>query len=130
MTPQIWRMFFWVAAVFNFLAGLPPLLAPTLTTISIGMPAPDPQYIYIVQMFGAAVSIFGIGYALVALGQAGQRQIITLGLIGKIGVVALLALRTRDIEVPQQLVTAASGDFLFSIGFAVFLFSRATTSKA
>lgn len=130
MTPKNWRAFFWFAAIFNFMAGLPPLLVPSLTAASLGIPAPDPQYIFIVQMFGAAVSIFGIGYAMVAAGQAGQRQIITLGLIGKICVVALLALRALEIDVPQQMTTAAAGDFLFSIGFAAFLLTHATTSKA
>lgn len=121
MTDRFWPAFFWVAAAYNFLAGLPPLLMPTLSTVNAGLPPLDPRHTILVQMMGLLICIFGVGYAMVASGSPAARQIVLLGFVGKLGVCVLVALRLREIEVPTAMLLAAAGDFLFLIVFIVFL---------
>lgn len=116
-----WKSFFWLAAAYNMLAGLPPVLAPTLAMQSFGAPAPDPLYVFPIQLMGALVTTFGIGYALVAMGRTTARDILILGIIGKWGLCLLLAIRLTQIELPPQIIYAAGGDFLFALGFLIYL---------
>jgi len=116
-----WRAVFWAAAAFNFLAGLPSVLAPSAAAATSGLPALDPQLILIAQVGGLLICSYGLAYAMVAMGQPGARQIIFLGLVGKLGVCVLVALRLRDVAVPPAMIWASLGDFIFIIAFAVFL---------
>lgn len=116
-----WRAIFWAAAGFNFLAGLPSLLAPSAAGAASGLPPLDPQLIIIAQMTGLLICSYGLAYAMVAMGQPGARQIVFLGLIGKIGVCILVALRLREVAMPPAMVWASFGDFIFVLAFAVFL---------
>ena len=121
MNGKFWPALFWVAAVYNFIAGLPSLLAPGFSALSMGIPPYDPQHIIVVQLAGALICLFGVGYAMVAMKTPGGRDIVLLGLIGKIGVCVLVAGHLIWGHVPQSLVLAAAGDFLFAIAFAVYL---------
>ncbi|MBX3488261.1 hypothetical protein [Parvibaculum sp.] len=121
MNGKFWHALFWTAAVYNFIAGAPLLLAPSLAAANAGIPPFDPQHIIIAQLAGLVVCLFGIGYAMVAMNTSGGRAIVILGLIGKLGVCALVAGHLLWGHVPQLLVLAAAGDFLFAIAFAVYL---------
>lgn len=121
MPEKSWRAIFWAAAAYNFLAGLPSLIAPDAAAASAGLPPFDPQHLIFAQMTGLLICVFGIGYAMVALGKPGARQIVLLGTLGKVGVCVLLALRMREIAVPSQMIAAAIGDFLFILAFVAFL---------
>jgi hypothetical protein len=116
-----WRAVFWAAAAFNMLAGLPSLLAPEAAGAAAGLPPLDPQFVIVAQTSGLLICSFGLGYAMVAMGQSGARQIILLGLIGKLGVCILVALRMRETAVPPMMAWASVGDFIFIIVFAAFL---------
>lgn len=121
MREKIWPMVFWAAAVFNFLAGLPSVLTPSMSAINIGLPPLVPEHVMLAQMSGLLICIFGVGYAMVAMGRPGARQIVFLGLLGKIGVCVLLALRLREIDVPAPMIWLTLGDLLFVIAFVTFL---------
>jgi hypothetical protein len=116
-----WRVIFWAAAAFNFLAGLPSVLAPSAAAAASGLPPLDPQLILIAQVGGLLICSYGLAYAMVAMGQPGARQLVFLGLIGKIGVCVLVVLRLRDVAVPPAMIWASFGDFIFIIAFAIFL---------
>lgn len=127
MNGRFWSAFFWVAAVYNFIAGTPLLLAPDLSAANAGMSPFDPQHIIIAQLAGLAICAFGIGYAMVAMKMPGGREIVIPGLIGKLGVCTLVAGHLLWGHVPQLLVLAAGGDFLFSIAFAIYLLNTPKT---
>jgi hypothetical protein len=116
-----WRVIFWAAAAFNMLAGLPSVLDPNAAGAASGLPPLDPQFVIIAQIGGLLVCSYGLAYAMVAMGQPGARQIIFLGLLGKLGVCVLVALRLREVAVPPAMVWASVGDFIFIVAFAVFL---------
>ncbi|MEQ8827563.1 MAG: hypothetical protein RIC82_07300 [Parvibaculum sp.] len=130
MNGKFWPVFFWVAAVYNFIAGVPSWQAPTHSAASMGISPYAPQHISVAQLAGALICLFGIGYAMVAMKTPGGRDIVILGLIGKLGVCVLVIGHLIWGHVPQLLVLAAAGDFLFAIAFAVYLKggSRATAA--
>ena len=110
----IWRIFFWIAAVFNFLIGLAGMLSPAANIDA--------------RIVGLLVFCFGIIYVLVARDPARYGSALWAGVIGKIGVVALL--------VPGQLGESGNPvvagilalDAAFAIGFLAFLMSRGDDS--
>jgi len=130
MTGKFWPALFWAAAVYNFVAGAPLLLAPGLAAANAGIPPFDPQHIIIAQLAGMAICLFGIGYAMVAMKMPAGREIVILGLIGKLGVCALVAGHLLWGHVPQLLVLAAAGDFLFSIAFVIYLLKTSQAPAA
>jgi hypothetical protein len=125
-----WRAIFWAAAAFNMLAGLPSLLSPEAAGAAAGLPPLDPQFVIVAQVSGLLICSFGLGYAMVAMGQPGARQIVLLGLIGKLGVCILVALRMSETVVPPTMVWASAGDFIFIVAFAVFLIKGPKPSSA
>lgn len=121
MTGKFWPALFGGAALYNFAAGLPPLLIPSLSAENLGLPPYDPQHIIIAQLAGLLICLFGIGYAMVAMGTPGGREIVILGMIGKLGVVLLVAGHLLWGHAPLGLAVAAGGDFLFALAFLVYL---------
>ena len=65
---------------------------------------------------------------MVALGSPGARQIVILGLIGKLSLCVLLALHLMQGPVPQPMLVATAGDLLFSIAFIIWLVRSSTSS--
>jgi predicted membrane channel-forming protein YqfA (hemolysin III family) len=118
---KVWRALFWAAALYNFAAGLPSLLAPAASMANQGLPPLDPQHVILAQLTGMLIAVFGIGYAMVAMGRPGAREIVFLGLLGKVGVCVILALRLREVAVPPAMIWATAGDFLFILAFAAYL---------
>lgn len=127
---RFWAALFWTAAFYNFLAGLPPLLAPTLSVAAAGMPPLDPQHVIIAQMMGLMICVFGIGYAMVAMGSPAARPIVLLGIVGKAGVCLLVALRLREVDLPASMLAATAGDLLFVVAFIFFLSRPSRTPAA
>lgn len=121
MNGKFWPALFWTAAVYNFVAGLPSLLAPGLSARYMAIPSYDPQHVIVVQLAGGLICLFGVGYAMVAMKVPGGRDIALLGLIGKLGVCLLVIGHLIWGYVPQPLVLAAAGDFLFAIAFTAYL---------
>tara|TARA_R110002110_G_scaffold213773_2_gene427193 strand:+ start:2602 stop:2988 length:387 start_codon:yes stop_codon:yes gene_type:complete len=121
MASSKWRYFFWVAAVYNFAAGLMPMLAPEASAASAGLPIPEGLNIFNMQIMGAMICTFGIGYAMVALGRPGAFEIVLMGLIGKLALCVLLVINMQSYVFPQTVVVATAGDFIFVILFAIFL---------
>lgn len=115
MTGKIWPTLFWLAALYNFAAGLPSLLG-------LGLPAGElaAEHLLTIRLAGLLICTFGIGYALVALGLPGTRHIVTLGIIGKLGVCALVLLYISAL--PPVMPMLAAGDLLFVVAFAIWLY--------
>lgn len=124
-----WRAFFWFAAVWNLLAGLPGLIDPQGSLARFGMSLPaaaDP----LVRMIGLIVATFGIGYALVARDPPGNRGIVIIGVIGKLGTFAIFAGDWAFRGGSGPLAAMGAGDLLFAIAFLIFLSKSGKTSAA
>ena len=114
-----WRLFFWVALVFNLLAGLPLLLAPNLMLTSLGTAVPVDLLFH--RFTGLLVVCFGGLYALVAQDAVRFRPLVWLGIVGKAGVVALFTEAYLNGRVPFSLYAISLGDVAFIAGFVAFL---------
>lgn len=114
-----WRLFFWVALVFNLLAGLPLLLAPNLMLSSLGTGIPVDLLFH--RFTGLLVVCFGGLYALVAQDAVRFRPLVWLGIFGKAGVVALFTEAFLNGRVPFSLYAISLGDVAFVVGFVAFL---------
>jgi hypothetical protein len=114
-----WRLFFWVAMIFNLLAGLPLLLAPTLMLTSLGSDVPTDLLFH--RFTGLLVVCFGGLYALVAQDAVRFRPLVWLGIVGKAGVVALFTEAYLNGRVPFSLYAISLGDVAFVAGFVAFL---------
>lgn len=114
-----WRLFFWIATVFNLLAGLPLLLAPNIMLTALGSDAPADFLFH--RFTGLLVVCFGGLYALVAQDAVRFRPLVWLGIAGKAGVVALFTEAYLSGRVPFSLYAISLGDVAFVVGFVAFL---------
>jgi hypothetical protein len=114
-----WRLFFWVATVFNLLAGLPLLLAPDVMMMSLDVDVPADLLFH--RFTGLLVVCFGALYALVAQDAVRFRPLVWLGIVGKVGVVALFTEAYVNGLVPFSLYAISLGDVAFVAGFIAFL---------
>lgn len=105
-----WRIFFWAAALFNFAIGLAGMLGPAASIDA--------------RIVGLLVFAFGVIYVLVARNPARYGSTLWAGVIGKIGVVALLAPGQFGEDGNALLAGVLALDAVFAIGFLAFLLSR------
>jgi len=105
-----WRGFFWAACLFNLVIG--------------GMTMFSPEAAVDTRIIGLLVVCFGITYFLVAREPTRFAPVLWPGIIGKLGVVGLLAPDAMGTEI-DWLVTGVLGlDVFFAAGFVIFLFSK------
>ncbi|MBV7258033.1 hypothetical protein [Erythrobacter crassostreae] len=105
---SFWRIFFWAAALFNFLIGLAGMLAP--------VPSIDERII------GLLVFCFGVIYALVARDPQRYAKVLWAGVIGKLGVVGLMLPTVLGGDGGALSIVILSLDAVFALGFLAFLF--------
>ena len=119
-----WRVFFWVAAVFNTSVGLPLLFAPDVLLASFGQSVPDELLYH--RFTGLLVLCFGAVYAFIANDLMRYRPLVWLGVVGKLGVVALFTQAYLGGRVPFSAYAVSLGDLAFAAAFLVFLLGRRT----
>lgn len=105
-----WRSFFWAAAVYNFVIGLAGMLVPQATLDG--------------RIIGLLVFAFGLIYALVARDPIRFAPTLWAGVIGKVGVVGLLAPQALAVDGDILIAVILAGDAVFALGFLVFLLRR------
>ena len=108
-----WRIFFWIAAAFNFMIGLAGMLVPESSIDG--------------RIIGLLVFAFGLIYFIVAGDPIRYGRVLWAGVLGKVGVVALLGPTEFAGEGSALIAAVLAGDALFAFGFLVFLFTRADT---
>ena len=120
MSDTFWIRLFLVAGVYNLLAGLPMLLAPsTMAGISgLAMPAGDLMF---PRLAGSLIVTLGIGYFMVASDLVRHRSIAVLGTIGKLAAFALLAIYMVRGAIPFRLFLIGVGDLIFAVFFIRYL---------
>jgi hypothetical protein len=119
MSDSAWKFVFAAAAIFNLIAGLPLLLAPTQGLAMMSLP-PQPMMLF-VQLAGGLIVMFGVAYAVVARNLA-LREIVWLGAIGKAMAVALLTIHWSAGQISDTVFVMEFGDVAFTLLFLWFLF--------
>ena len=106
-----WRSFFWAAMAFNVIIG----------TVGMLSPAADVD----ARIIGLLVRGFGFVYFFVARDPLRFAPVLWAGILGKVGVVALLAPQAFGPDGDPIVAGALGGDGLFAIGFLAFLLTIA-----
>lgn len=122
----MWRAFFVVAALYNVVAGLPLLVAPDAMLQALNAPVPDDLLYH--RFTGLLVLVFGGFYAAVAHDQDRFGPLVWLGVVGKAGVILLMAEAFMAGRVPFDGFAIALGDLLFVFGFLTFLLRTKKTA--
>lgn len=118
-----WRTFFIAAAIFNFMAGLPLLLAPDTMAVTLDMP--PPADLLFPRLAGILITCFGGVYWFIANDLERYRPLVWLGVAGKGAVVALFALALMQGTAPFKAFALSLVDLAFGIGFLIFVLSPA-----
>ena len=111
-----WTRFFYAAAIFNFLIGLAGMLVPESTLDG--------------RIIGLLVFSFGLMYLLVARDPERYGATLWAGVIGKLGVVGLLAPATFFDGGDPVIMVILVLDLLFALGFLVYLFNRPEAAES
>lgn len=119
MSDSAWKILFGFAAIFNFIAGLPLLLAPVQAVEMLGI-VPQPTQFF-AQMSGGLIVTFGIGYAMVARNLS-LREFALLGAIGKLLAFSIVTIYWRASELSDLTFGLGFGDFVFALIFLWFAF--------
>ena len=107
MAMRFWKAVLWAAAAFNLLVAVPSFFLP-------GAAVND-------QIIALLVGCFGLVYAMVARAPAQLGQVLWAGVLGKIGVVALMWPQVQAGRALPGTSWILLGDMVFTALFAVFL---------
>jgi len=116
---RVWKLVFALAALFNFAVGLPLLLAPVAFYTLLGQPVPTD--LLSVQTSALLISVFGVGYAMVARDPVANRPIVWLGLLGKAPLPVMVWLQVQAGKASMDAFTLTLGDLVFAVLFLAFL---------
>lgn len=105
-----WRAFFWSACAFNFVIGLATMLSPE-STIDV-------------RIVGLLVFSMGVIYLLIARDPLRFAPALWAGVIGKIGVVALLGPQAFGSGGDPMVAGTLVLDGMFALGFLAFLLTK------
>lgn len=114
-----WRMVFWVAALFNWAAGLPFLITTNLMLTALGIATPADLVFH--RLAGLLIVCLGCVYALVANGPARYRPVVWVAVAGKLGVAAIFTQAWMQGDVPPKAFAIALGDLAFGVVFLALL---------
>lgn len=118
---QVWRLFFVVSALWNFLGGLGIIWPQKSFKSFFGEDAVDETTLLLYRLLWGAVFLFGISYLLIAFDPAANIGIIIVGIIGKVaaGVIFLNLYHQGVVGKPARF--SAIGDMLFTFFFMLYL---------
>ncbi|WEJ08447.1 hypothetical protein [Sinorhizobium prairiense] len=129
---RFWSKFFWAAALFNWLIGIP-LMFASAWTFGIAYyddPATAGMAINLWSDFGFCVTLIGVGYAIVAVDPRRNHGLVWLGICAKLFDVVVLSWRWyAGIARPIVLLPAAI-DGAFVLGFMLFLLTIRKQAQA
>ena len=97
----------WAAALFNLVIGAPSLLQPGATRDG--------------RVVAVLVLAFGLLYAIAASDPVRFAPVLLAGVLGKLGVIAVMAPGARRGELPRALGWVLAGDALFVAAFVWLL---------
>jgi len=110
---------FFVGAIWNWIVALSLLFGADAMRSLTGTTMPiDPLG---KQLFSMCVIVFGLGYYIVSRDVSRNEGIVMLGIVGKLGVVAVFFQHAVAGDVPLVLLAPAMVDLVFAGLFAEFL---------
>jgi hypothetical protein len=112
-----WRVVFGLAALFNLAVGIG--MAAGIGALP-GEP-PLPREVFVTEVAGLLIAVFGLGYILAARNPTAHRGIILLGAIGKSAMPFISGLHFLRGEIPASALALSFVDLLFVILFVIFL---------
>jgi hypothetical protein len=115
----VWTNLFRFAAIFNWIAGLPLLLAPTVMLSTLGVEPPADLTFH--RLSGLLIAFFGAVYWIIARDAVRFRPLAKLGVAGKVLVFALFAQGWVAGQAPDAAAGLAVGDLLFGFAFTAAL---------
>ncbi len=118
----VWKLIFWVAAIFNFAVGLPMLLAPEVLLPAIGQALPDD--LLMIRLAALLIVVLGIGYGMVARDPAANRPILWLGVLGKAPIPLLVWISGGAAALSSSAFVLSLGDLAFAALFLLFLLTH------
>lgn len=118
---KFWSRMFWSAAVFNFAVAiaLAFFAGPFYELAGFDYQPTEHIWRYLAALL---IGMYGIGYALAAIDAVLNRNLIILGLVGKLFVVILVIALYLAGEIPVGLPLVASGDLIYVLLFSLFLY--------
>ena len=122
MRDGVWRGVFLASAVFNFIVGISLAVDASEFAASMGLEVAryDALWSPLVAWF---VAMFGVFY-LIVWRDLDNKPIVAVGMVGKLGVVVLIALAWSRGLTPFGMVALTLVDLAFAALFALFLFTR------
>jgi hypothetical protein len=120
--PRAWRVFFIVAALFNFAIGLPIMFAHDWAFGLTFVAPPEPLSLApkLWGDFGFCVALIGVGYLMVAA-DLSNHAIVWLGIGAKAFDVIVLSSRWLAGITNTLVLLPAAIDAAFTLGFVIFL---------
>ena len=120
-TEKFYRAVFLVGALWNFAGGIFVIVMTGWIFKLSGLTPPDPPNYY--QSWIALFMTFGIGYYLAYLDMYLNKNIILLGMIGKVAFAAdfIIDMLIYKGQIPAFFLIPAIGDLVFAVIFACFL---------
>jgi hypothetical protein len=109
-----WRVMFALAALYNLVIGGMALFGPGDTNS---------------RVVGLLVACFGLVYALTASDPLRFTPVLWAGVVGKLGVIALVLPQVRAGTAVPGTGAVLAGDALFTLGFVIFLLRRQRASR-
>ena len=116
---NLWRALFGFAALVNLAVGIGMVVGAREVAVQLGVLGPGAPYA--MTMVGMMIGVFGVGYAIVSGNPAGNRGIVWLGVIGKLGAAGLAAMQYMQGLIPQTTFMLGMGDAVFAALFLLFL---------
>lgn len=112
---------FFVGALWNFLGGILTLVLTKWAFQQAGINVPDPTAYY--YSWIALYMTFGIGYYMIYKDMYANKNIVILGIIGKLAfaLIFLVEMLVLEAGIPRPFLIAAVGDLVFVALFVMFL---------
>jgi hypothetical protein len=108
---------FVAAAVFNWAVGAALVAAPNLL-LGLLFVSPHLDNTTWVHLFGWLVIMFGVAYYLISRYPRSQRSLIRLGIVAKLGVVAIALQHVLAGDISWQILIPACADVVWALLFA------------
>lgn len=116
---MFWRGLFAFAALWNLAVGGVMLAAPARVAEPLQISGVGGAFA--IAMAGLLIAVFGVGYALVSAAPAKHRDIVWIGVVGKLGAAVLAAIHFNAGNLPFNTFALGMGDVAFAALFALFL---------
>ncbi|MGH9359309.1 MAG: hypothetical protein ACRD1O_09080 [Terriglobia bacterium] len=119
MSEKWYKGMFLAGAIWNLLGGVFIIAATEWIFATAGLPTPRPALYYYAWI--ALFMTFGIGYAMVYRDMYGNKNIVILGIIGKLAFAAIFCFFLFQGQAPRFFLIPVTGDLVFVVLYSMFL---------